>query len=233
MERLIIASGPPSLYTTLGVTPVLGRLPTMEDEEGQVVVISHWLWSDWFGRDPEVIGNSIQVSGQPRTVVGVLPREFEFPVERTALWAHDVITPPVQPGSFNLNVIGRLAPGGTRESLAAELSALTPRILECVGGSPAYARILDAYRPVIRSLEEELVGDFAAPLWLLLGTMGIVLLIACEAAVGAGMLPALKQVDGPPLVHYADSVQRRRPCPGPGQHRDLRHDLVRRLPANA
>lgn len=99
VERLFIASGPPSLFSTLDVTPVLGRLPTMEDEEGQVVVISHWLWNDWYGRDPGVIGRSIQVSGQPRTILGVMPRDFDFPSERTALWGHDVITPPVQPGA--------------------------------------------------------------------------------------------------------------------------------------
>ncbi len=179
VERLFIATGPPSLYTTLGVTPVIGRLPTMEDEEGQVVVISHWLWSDWFGRDPDVIGKPIEVSGEMRTIVGVMPPSFQFPSERIALWAHDLITPPVQPGGFNLNVIGRLSPGSTHESLAAELATLTPRILERFGGSPAYARILERYRPIVRSVEEELVGDFATPLWVLLGTMGIVLLIAC------------------------------------------------------
>src|SRR5690606_18196261 len=89
------------------------------------------------------------------------------------------ITPPVTPGNFNLPLVGRLAPGATIESLRAELSALTSRVLERSGGSPTYARILEQYRPVVRSLEEELVGDFATPLWILLGTMSIVLLIAC------------------------------------------------------
>lgn len=179
VERLYVAAVPPSLFTTFGVKPVVGRLPSMEDEEGQVAVISHWLWSDWFGRDPGVIGKPIEVSGNLLTIVGVLPPSFEFPTERTSLWTHDVVTPPVQPGSFNLNLVGRMAPGATHESLAAELSALTPRVLERFGGSPAYARILDRYRPVVRSLEEVMVGDIATPLWVLLGTMGIVLLIAC------------------------------------------------------
>src|SRR5690606_34697305 len=64
-------------------------------------------------------------------------------------------------------------------SLATELAGLTPRVLERAGGPPPYARILEQYRPIVRPLEEELVGDFATPLWILLGTMGIVLLIAC------------------------------------------------------
>jgi predicted permease len=179
VERLFVAPGPPSLFSTLGVSPVLGRLPAMTDEEGQVVVISHWLWNDWFGRDPGVLGQTIEVSGEFRTILGVLPPSFEFPSEETAVWIHDLITLPVSPGNFNLNLVGRLAPGATHESLATELAGLTPRVLEQFGGPPPYARILEQYRPIVRSLEEQLVGDFATPLWILLGTMGIVLLIAC------------------------------------------------------
>ena len=179
IERLFVATGPPSLFSTLGVTPELGRVPTMEDPEGQVVVLSHRLWSEWFGRDPGIVGKTIEVAGDFKTIVGVLPASFEFPDDETSLWLHDLITPPVRPGTFNLFLVGRLAPGATRESLAAELAALTPRVLEQAGGPPPYARILETYRPIVRSLEEQLVGDFATPLWILLGTMGIVLLIAC------------------------------------------------------
>ena len=178
-DRLFVATGPPSLYATLGVTPVLGRLPNMNDEEGQVAVLSHWLWNDWFGRDENVIGRTIEVSGQIMTIIGVAPQTFEFPDERTSVYMHDLITPPVNPGTFNLNLVGRLAPGATPESLATELAGLTPRVLERAGGPPPYARILEQYRPVVRTLEEQLVGDFATPLWILLGTMSIVLLIAC------------------------------------------------------
>ncbi|HSJ23245.1 MAG TPA: FtsX-like permease family protein [Longimicrobiales bacterium] len=109
----------------------------------------------------------------------MLPQGFQFAQQRTAVWVHDLITPPLNPGGFNLNLVGRLAPGATAESLTTELAALTPRVLERVGGPPPYARILDQFRPVVRSLEAELIGDFATPLWILLGTMGIVLLIAC------------------------------------------------------
>jgi putative ABC transport system permease protein len=178
-DRLFIAAGPPSLYATLRVAPVLGRLPGPNDEEGEVAVLSHWLWTDWFGRDPDVVGKTVQVSGDMLTIIGVLPQDFQFPAQRTSVYIHDLITPPVQPGTFNLNLIGRMAPGTTTESLTAELAGLTPRVLERAGGPPPYARILEQYRPIVRTLEEELVGDFATPLWILLGTMAIVLLIAC------------------------------------------------------
>ncbi len=83
------------------------------------------------------MGKTIEVSGDFQTIVGVLPASFEFPDEKTSLWSHDLITPPVRSGGFNLFLVGRLAPGATRESLTAELAALTPRVLE-------------KYRPVVR-----------------------------------------------------------------------------------
>ena len=179
VDRLFVGSGPPSLYSTLGVSPVLGRLPSMDDEEGTVGVLSHWLWTEWFGRDEAVLGQPIEVSGDMITIVGVMDPSFAFPDERISLWVHDLITPPVQPGGFNLNLVGRLAEGADHEALVSELQTLTPRLPERFGGPAAYARILESYSPVVRSLEEELVGDFDTALWILLGTVGIVLLIAC------------------------------------------------------
>jgi putative ABC transport system permease protein len=179
VERLFITTGPPALFTTLGVTPVVGRLPNADDEEGTVAVLSHRIWDEWFGRDPDIAGKSIEVSGEALTIIGVVPASFEFPNEQTSVYVLDLITPPGNPGTFNLNLVGRLAPGATVESLTAELASLTPRVLERAGGPPSYARILETYRPLVRTLEEQLVGDFARPLWILLGTMGIVLLIAC------------------------------------------------------
>ena len=83
VDRLFVGSGPPPLFSTLGVTPAIGRVPTMEDEEGRVVVLSHWLWTNWFARDPEVVGKTIEVAGEFRTILGVRPPSFEFPDEET------------------------------------------------------------------------------------------------------------------------------------------------------
>jgi putative ABC transport system permease protein len=169
----------PSLFSTLGVQPVIGRLPTEEDPEGEVVVISHWLWMSWFSGDPSVVGRAFEISGAFRTVIGVMGPDFRFPQETIAVWIHDVVTDPVRPGGFGLNLVGRLAPGADHESLRTELAALAQRLPERFGGSPAYRRIIEQHRPVVRSLEEELVGDLALPLWLLMGAVVIVLLIAC------------------------------------------------------
>jgi predicted permease len=179
VERLFVSPASPSLFSTLGVTPVLGRLPTDQDEEAQVVVLSHWLWTDWFERDPAVLGRAVEVSGGPRTVIGVMGPDFHFPDERASMWVHDLVTEPIQPGGFGLGIVARMAPGADHETTAAELGQLASRLPERFGGPPLYARIIEQFRPVVRSLEEELVGDVRAPLWILMGTVAIVLLIAC------------------------------------------------------
>jgi predicted permease len=179
VERLFVSAASPSLYTTLGVTPEIGRLPTEADEEGQVAVLSHWLWTSWFGADPAVLGSAIEVSGRLVDILGVMGPEFRFPEARTSLWIHDLPTEPIRPGGFGLNLVGRVAPGVDHDALVAELDVLAKRLPERFGGPPAYADIIDRHRPVVRSLEEELVGDIEAPLWILLGTVVIVLLVAC------------------------------------------------------
>jgi predicted permease len=179
VERLPVALASPSLFSALGVRPVIGRLPTERDEDAQVVVLSHWLWSDWFGRDPDVIGRTVEIAGGPRIVVGVMGSEFRFPHERVAAWLHDIPPEQIRPGGFGWEMVGRLTPDADGAVLAAQLSELAARLPERFGGSVEYASIIARHRPVVRSLEEDLVGEISAPLWILLGTAAIVLLIAC------------------------------------------------------
>jgi predicted permease len=178
-ERIWMSSPTTSVFNMLGVTPILGRLPVEEDENG-VVVISHALWTAWFGADPAVIGRSYHVSGADRTVIGVMGPDFWFPNDETLLWIPDVIRQEgIVPGRFGIGLVGRLAPGATHEALSTELTRLARRLPERFGGSANYARIIEQHRPVVRSVEEALLGDIAGPLWVLLGAVGIVLLIAC------------------------------------------------------
>jgi predicted permease len=179
VERLPVSLASHSLFSTLGVRAVLGRVPTEQDEDAQVAVLSHWLWSDWFGRAPDVIGRTIEIAGGPRTVVGVMGPSFGFPHERVAAWLHDLPSEEIRPGGFGWELVGRVGRDDDHATLAAQLAELAGRLPERFGGSSEYARIIERHRPVVRSLEEELVGEIAAPLWILLGTAGIVLLIAC------------------------------------------------------
>jgi putative ABC transport system permease protein len=180
VERLFMSRATPSLFSTLRVEPVIGRLPTEKDENGKVVVISHGLWMTWFGGDPSVLGRTFDISGSQRTVVGVMGPEFRFPQENTAVWIHDLVKEPIEElGGFDHSVVGRLSAGTDYESLRAELTTLARRLPERFGGEGRYLRTLEQYRPVVRSLEEDLVGNLKRPLWILMGTVGIVLLIAC------------------------------------------------------
>jgi predicted permease len=190
VERILMSAPTPSLFSTLGGTPIHGRLPVPEDED-RVVVISHRLWTDWFGADPSVIGRSYSVSGVDRTVIGVMGPEFRFPDEGTLLWFPTVIRAEgITPGQFGLPLVGRLAPGATIEGLRLELGALAQRLPERFGGSAAYGRVIEQHRPIVRPLRDEMLGSITGPLWVLLAAVGIVLLIACANVANLFMVRA-------------------------------------------
>jgi predicted permease len=179
IEQLFLTRVTPSFFNTVGARPLLGRLPGAADADS-VVVISHWLWQSWFGSDPSVIGRSYDIAGATRTVVGVMGPEFRFPDERTALWITWPITAAqVRPGGFGPRVVARVAPGADLAGLSTQLQPLARRVQERLGGPAPYKRIMEHYRPVVTPLREHLIGKIATPLWIVMGTVGIVFLIAC------------------------------------------------------
>ena len=179
VERIRMSWPTYTLFTTLGAQPLLGRLPTAEDGES-VALLSHALWQSWFGGDPGVVGRAYDINGERRTVVGVMPREFEFPNDGTLLWiSSDVRAEGIRPGRFQSPLVARAKPGVTPEQLAAELTLLARGLPERFGGSPDYARLMEQHRAVVRPLEDELLGAVAGPLWILLAAGGVVLLVAC------------------------------------------------------
>jgi len=180
VERIPMAWPTIDMYATLGVRPQLGRLPQPEDGD-DVVVISDRLWNTWFGRDSAVIGRSYFVSDSMKQIIGVMPAEFRFPSEETMLWvATPVPLDEIEPGNLGAPVIARMKPGVTHEQVAAELTALSKQLPARFGGPPAYARIIAQHRAVVDDLRERLVGSTArTSLWVLLGAVSVVLVIAC------------------------------------------------------
>ncbi|MBO9664096.1 ABC transporter permease [Dokdonella sp.] len=180
VERVRMSSPSNSLYSTLGVQPILGRLPTEQDED-RAVVISHALWTTWFGQDPSVIGRTYDIAEGRRTVIGVMGKDFRFPRNDTMLWISSTIRPAdiKTPGRFGTNLVGRMAAGATLARVANELTTLAARLPERFGGPPAYARLIAQHRAVVRMLDDELLGDYAGPLWVLFAAACLVLLIAC------------------------------------------------------
>jgi putative ABC transport system permease protein len=179
VDQLFLTQATPSFFTTLGAVPLHGRLPT-DTDDGRVVVLSHWLWQDWFNSDEKVIGKSYSFANQTREVIGIMKPEFRFPDERVAFWVPMAIrAAQVTPGGFGPSMVARMKPGTEREGLLAQLEPLARQVQQRLGGPAQYVRIMERHRPVVKPLREQLVGTIGTALWILLGTVAIVFLVAC------------------------------------------------------
>jgi predicted permease len=183
VDRVRMSAPTPSLFEMLGVQPELGRLP-VTDDGADVALLSHDLWIDWFGGDPNVLGRSAFVAGATRTIIGVMPPDFDFPRGDILLWFPNPLmptaaTPKIGPGDFGVPLVARVKPGVDPDALIAQLRLIASRLPEQYGGSPAYREIIERFTPRVVPLEQQMLGPFAGPLWILLGAAGILLAIAC------------------------------------------------------
>jgi predicted permease len=191
VERIRMSAPTNSMYSTLGVQPILGRVPVLDDED-RVMVISYALWKNWFGGDTAILGKPYYAAGTERTIVGVMGPHFRFPNDGTLLWiggeiqAKDISSP----GDFGTNLMGRLAPGATIDGVQRELTSLAHQAPERFGGTPAYSRMMGQFQAVVRPLTEQLLGNVSQSLWVLLGAVTIVLLIACANVANLFMVRA-------------------------------------------
>ena len=190
-ERISLSWTSTDMYATLGVRPQLGRVPVPEDGD-DVVVISDQLWSSWFGRDSSVIGKSYFVSDSLKQIIGVMPADFRFPEDEPLLWVPDPIRwDNIDPGDDDWPIVARLKPGVTREQLAAELTRLSKELPARFGGTPGYARIVEKHRALVDPMVARIVGPVASrSLWVLLGAVAVVLLIACANVANLFMVRA-------------------------------------------
>lgn len=191
VERVRMAAGTPSLFTTLSARPQLGRLPESRDG-AEAAVISHTLWQSWFGGRDDVIGQVHFMGGGNRSIVGVMAPEFRFPTDDTLLWLSNDIRPgAIMPGRFGAGMVARMKPGAGIDDVARELTGLAKELPGRFGGSAGYARLMkDQYLAVVRPLAEQIVGTAARPLWVLLASAGLVLLIACANVANLFMVRA-------------------------------------------
>jgi putative ABC transport system permease protein len=169
----------PSFFSTLGVKPALGR-DFLEDEmrsDGpHVIILTDGLWRTEFGADPNIIGRIVHIDGKPATIVGVLPRDFEFaPANSAPVWVpiHQTGDPITRRSLHWLSVLGRLAPGVTPDQARAELQGISTRL------SREYPKENSSVYFVMESLNEQIVGKVRPILLILLGAVGFVLVITC------------------------------------------------------
>jgi predicted permease len=179
-----VAEASANLFEVLGVRAALGRtFDETEDDPGapQVCLLSYGFWRSRFGADPGILGRAIQLNATPWEVVGVMTEGFNYPGETTAIWIPHVIEREnLGKVNFSQEAVGRLKPGVSVETATGELNQILRRIPEVFPGELTLSLIDDAQlTPHINPLMEDVVGDVSRVLWLLLGTVGFVLLIAC------------------------------------------------------
>ena len=174
------------ILSMLGVRPMLGRTFTRSDDapgSPQTVVLTAGYWRDKFGGDRAAVGRMLVLDGEPREIIGVLPESFRFLDRQVSLVVpYRFDRSKVFLGQFSYQGMGRLKPGATIAQASADAARLVPvsltRFPPFPGGSVEMfkeARIT----PRVRSLKDDLVGDVRTVLWVLMGTIGLVLLIAC------------------------------------------------------
>lgn len=169
----------PNYFELLGVAPALGRNFAKDDAEKEVALLSSGLWERRFGRDPQILGRSLRIAGKLITVIGVMPSGFLPPDidgrRAPELWyplhANDLAG--AERRSDFLRVLARLKPGVTVERARAEMTAIAARLTE------QYPADNSAWTLEVHPLSEAISGDVKRPLWLLLGSAAVLLLIAC------------------------------------------------------
>src|SRR6266850_1004574 len=173
------------LFPLLDVTPAIGRMFLPEEDNpgdsGRVVILSQELYQKRFNSDPNVVGQSMVLDGKNYTIVGVMPRAFQFPIqnEPVELWTTVAVdregeTPiTVQRGAHYMNVIARLKPGVSKEQAQAEMMSIGTRLEQQYPDKNLHKSIR------IEPALEAIVGDIRPALLILLGAVGCVLLIAC------------------------------------------------------
>jgi predicted permease len=173
-EYARLATVSPEFFRVFGVEPLAGRFFTSEEMKqggGGAAMISYAYWQSRFGGDPNALGQTIRAAGQ-RPIVGVLPPGFRFPNNDTDVWV-SMVGPPGNRGGLNWLATGRLKPGASLERAQAEMTSISARLEDLYPDSNKGRRV------AVTRMREELVGNVRFTLYLLLGAVGVVLLIAC------------------------------------------------------
>ena len=185
-ERVDVLSAQSSLLSMLGAKPLLGRtLLPQEDKPGQplVAILSNGAWQRLFNSDPSILGRSITLNGKAFTVAGVLRHGFsvssevlpsEGPMDKIDIFLPLPLGPDAEQrrGDENYNILARLRPGVSVQQAQADVDIIAARIRQKDKRDASFG--MD-----VIGLQQQVVGDVRRPLLLLLGSVALVLLIAC------------------------------------------------------
>ena len=183
VRSLFVTQG---VLDAVGVPPALGRWFSREDDTpgtAETVLLTHGYWQRRFGGDHGVVGRTMTIDSKPRTVIGVMPEGFRFLDADT-----DVILPQrfdrarLFLGNFSFTGIARLKPGVTLQQANADVARMLPIWFDTWPVPLGLDKKLfqnARFAPALRALKQDIVGNITDVLWVLMGTIGVVLLIAC------------------------------------------------------
>lgn len=189
----------PGIFAALGVRPLIGRLFTAQEDtqRAQVAVLSYTAWKTRFGGDPAMVGQKVELDRQPYVVIGIMPRNFEFPiaagiVSRCELWIPMSYTAvelnPEEGADWTFGMVGRLKPGVTAAAAQNDAERVAQEIMR---GRPADLASLQI-RAIVVPLGQMTVERAKPLLQLLFLAVGVVLLIACANLAGLLLVRAIQ-----------------------------------------
>jgi putative ABC transport system permease protein len=187
------------VFTALGVAPHLGRVFTADEDEHhqQVAVLSYGAWQSRFHADPNILGTKLLLDRKPYVVIGVMPRNFEFPLQsgqlnRIELWVPMSFQPPeLTPGAaanWSYQMIGRLKPAITPQQAQGDAQRVAQEIMKNYPAMMANLRISAMVRPQ----QEETIEQARPLLRTLFLAVAVVLLIACVNLAGLMLVRAIR-----------------------------------------
>jgi len=186
-ERLQALDVTDGTLPILGISPLLGRTFTRQDcDPGapDTVVLMYGFWRKKFGGSHSVIGQTILLDGTPRQIIGVMPPQFHFldMTDPAVILPHKWDRSKVTLGNFSQEGLARLKPGVTIQQASADIARMLPIVERTFPPPQGFSiKIFDDAHigPNLRSLKNQVVGDVGSTLWVLMGSIGLVLLIAC------------------------------------------------------
>src|SRR5437660_11760062 len=198
-EEVFAARFTTGVFTTLGARPILGRVFTQEEEDAHqpLAVISYSLWLTRYHRDPLVVGTPIDLDRRPYTIIGVMPRDFEFPLQtgldQAQLWVPMSLTPDElsdeHAGFWGYQMVARLKPGVTLSQAAQDADRVARQIMR---NFPAHMSAIHIQGDV-KSLREHEVADVRPLLRTLFLAVSVVLLIACANVASLLLVRAIRR----------------------------------------
>lgn len=186
-EHVLAVRVSDGLLPILGVVPQIGRPFTQADVSPgspQTVMLTYNYWRRKFGDNGEVIGKTFNVNGEPHVIIGVLPRSFQFldKADLAFLLPLRLDRASTTLGEYDYSAIARLKAGMTLADANADVARMIPIVFRSFPVPPAVSlKELEELRvePDLKSLKQEVIGDVGKDLWILMGGIGLVLLIAC------------------------------------------------------